>query len=224
MLNHLSESEKDCVEDNETSCREWQTVPLPIGFRVIFCSFVRLEGFCESVVFLVFPCSLRKLKTSLLKTKGQKPEVHLRLAFPAGGVCFPCTLHSHSEASSSSLRGPSSPEWASIIRESSEEWFSRVLHSIVKWRQCHSGDSVSWSSLQSGSGREPAAIPVLKKKKKTERSQHSIPSRLIHTTALTLSLQRAVLFPVWLKISKFRFIMTGADKFAGEMQAVSLSC
>ena len=47
---------------------------------------------------------------------------------------------------------------------------------------------------------------------------------LIHTAALTLSLRRTVLLLGWLKISKCRFIMTGADKFAGEMQAVSLSC
>lgn len=36
--------------------------------------------------------------------------------------------------------------------------------------------------------------------------------------------RRTVLLLGWLKISKCRFIMTGADKFAGEMQAVSLSC
>lgn len=42
----------------------------------------------------------------------------------------------------------------------------------------------------------------------------------MHTAALTLRLGRTV----QLKISKCRFIMTGADKFAGEMQAVSLPC
>lgn len=47
---------------------------------------------------------------------------------------------------------------------------------------------------------------------------------LIHTAALTLSPGRTVLILVQLKISKFTFIMTGADKFAREMQAVSLLC
>lgn len=198
------------------------TISLLISFRVLFCSFVRLEGFCENVVFPVFLSSLRKLKPSLLKTKGLKPTVHLRLPFPARGACFPCTLHSHSETSSSSLQGLSSPEWVSI-RESSEEWFSSVRHSIVKQRQCHSG-SMSWDSLQSGSGREPEVHSCSRRKNPQRQRDRSTPSWLIHTAALTLRLQRAVLFPVWLKISKFRFIMTGADKFAGEMQAVSLSC
>lgn len=45
---------------------------------------------------------------------------------------------------------------------------------------------------------------------------------LIHTAALTLNLWRTVLFLVQLKISNFTFMMTGADKFPGEMQAVSL--
>ena len=71
-----------------------------------------------------------------------------------------------------------------------------------------------------------------KKKNKTPHTKHSDSeiaapppfAGLIHTAALTLSLRRTVLLLGWLKISKCRFIMTGADKFAGEMQAVSLSC
>lgn len=147
----------------------------------------------------------------------------IRLPFPSGGACFPCILHSHLEASSSSLRGPSSPEWASA-RASSEGW---VIQQCAT-RHCQMPLLLlSWSSLQSGSGRVPEAILLLGKKKKNTKTEIAALcplAGLIHTAALTLSLQRAVLFPVWLKISKFRFIMTGADKFAGEMRAVSPAC
>lgn len=200
------------------------TVPLLISFRVIFCSFVRLERFLWECSIFGLPLLIEKVEAIPIKNQRSEAWSAFGLAFPAGGTCFPCTLHSHTEASSSSLRGPSSPEWASI-RESSEEWFSSVLHSIVKRSQCHS-DSMSWGSLQSGSGREPEvhSCSWKKEKKKPTKRDRSTPSLLIHIAAVTLSLQRDVLFPVWLKISKFRFIMTGADKFAGEMQAVSLSC
>lgn len=75
--------------------------------------------------------------------------------------------------------------------------------------------------------REVIPAPGKKKKKKHNDSEiaalHPF-AGLIHTAALTLNLGRSVLFLVQLKISQFTFIMTGADKFAGEMQAVSLLC
>lgn len=93
----------------------------------------------------------------------------------------------------------------------------------------HRSGPVSRSSLQSISGSKPKRWSLLQEKKKSKHNDSEITALhplagLIHTAALTLNLRRTVLFLVQLKISEFRFIMTGADKFAGKMQAVSLSC
>lgn len=56
------------------------TVNPLMNFTVIFCTFVKLEGFCENAIVPVFLCSLRKSgrggSGEAVKMKELKTEVH----------------------------------------------------------------------------------------------------------------------------------------------------
>lgn len=81
-----------------------------------------------------------------VKLKAVQIEMHLRLTFPSGAVCFPHVLQPRFEfgypafeASSSSLQRVSfSPEQSSV-REKSVGWFSCAVCYVAKWRQ-----SIAW--------------------------------------------------------------------------------
>lgn len=155
-------------------------------------------------------------------------------------VCLPPVLHPCSEfgylffeaSSSCLLRVCFAPERSSVRQKSGVVQLYGVSQGQIETEHHLGPHELEQPTEHFGQGaKEVIPAPGGQKQNKTHTkhsdSEIAAPppfAGLIHTAALTLSLRRTVLLLGVLKISKCRFIMTGADKFAGEMQAVSLSC
>lgn len=201
---------------------------------VIFCSFVRSEGLCEDIIVSVF-IHWESWGNSL-KEEVFQIEMHLRLTFPlemyAGLVYFICAL----SLGIYSLRPHHLPFRGFPFHLSTHQsgrsqwgWFSCALSCQLETERC-SGPQ-RYRNLQSILGREPKRWSLLQgKKKQTHKTQWlwdcSPPSlcwadeygSIDIESRENCSLSRPA------KNIQCRFLMTGADKCAGEMQAVSLSC